>query len=77
LRRYLKDKSERLKRFVAAMGGLMVLVGTILLGFAVLATSGFLNVGLLLQQKYLLMFAFMMIVIGVVDAFAAIVIARW
>ena len=59
------------------MGGFLIIVGIILLGIAVLAVSGFLNVGLMLERKYLLMFAFAMILVGLLDTFSAIIIARW
>lgn len=62
---------------MAALGGFMILVGVVLFGIAVLASSGFLNVGLLLERKYLLAFAVLAVSIGLFDTIAAIVIARW
>jgi len=55
----------------------MILSGIILLGIAILTASGFLNVGLMLERKYLLTFALLMVGVGVLDTFAAIIIARW
>ncbi len=55
----------------------MILVGVVLLGIAVLASSGFLNVGWLLERKYLLTFAVLAVSVGLFDTLAAIVIARW
>lgn len=66
-----------LRKFVAAVGGFMILVGVVLFGIAVLASSGFLNVGVLLERKYLLIFAVLAVSVGLFDAIAAIVIARW
>lgn len=55
----------------------MILAGIMLLGIAILAASGFLNVGLILERKYLLTFALPMVVVGLFDTFAAIILARW
>jgi hypothetical protein len=55
----------------------MILVGVVLLGIALLASSGFLNLGLMLEGKYLVTFALLVVVAGLFDAFAAVVIARW
>ena len=62
---------------MAVAGGLMILVGVVLLGIALLASSGFLNLGLMLEGKYLVAFALLVVVAGLFDTFAAVVIARW
>ena len=64
-------------KLVAMVGGFLIVTGIVLLGIAALALSGFLDVSILLQRKYLLIFATAMIVLGLVDTFTAIVIARW
>ncbi len=74
---YLRHKSRYLKKLVAMAGGFLILVGMILLGIAALALSGYLNVGIMLENKYLLTFAVVMTAIGLLDIFAAVVIARW
>jgi hypothetical protein len=58
-------------------GGFLMLVGMILLGLAALALSGYLNVGMMLENKYLLTFAVVMTAVGLLDIFAAVIIARW
>ena len=55
----------------------MILIGVVLLGIALLYPSGLLNVGLMLERKYLTTFALLVMAAGLFDAFAAIVIARW
>ena len=55
----------------------MILVGVVLFGIAILASSGFLNVGLMLEGKYLMVFASLVLLVGLFDTFAAFVIARW
>jgi hypothetical protein len=77
LRRRLVKKWRRLRKLVAPVGGFMILAGVILLGFAVLASSGFLNVGLMFERKYVLTFTILIALIGLFDTFAALVIARW
>jgi len=59
------------------IGGFLTLIGIILLGIAALAFFGYLNVGLFLERKYLLTFAIVMVVVGLLDTFSAIIIARW
>jgi hypothetical protein len=59
------------------MGGFLILAGIILLGVAALALFGFLDVGLLLSMKYVLVFASGLIVVGLLDTMSAIIIARW
>jgi hypothetical protein len=58
-------------------GGFLILTGMILLGLAALALSGYLNVGMMLENKYLLTFAVVMTAVGLLDIFAAVIIARW
>jgi hypothetical protein len=44
---------------------------------SILSLFGFFDVGVLLERKYLLMFAIAMVVVGLLDAFSAVIIARW
>jgi hypothetical protein len=44
---------------------------------AILAVSGFLNVGLLLDRKHLLMFALGILLLGLFDIVAAVIVSRW
>jgi hypothetical protein len=55
----------------------MILAGVVLLGMAALATTGFLSVELLLENKFVLTFSLLMVSVGLFDTFAAIIIARW
>jgi len=73
----LSRKGQRLTKITAIIGGFLILAGIILLGVAVLASLGYLKTGVLLENKYLPMFAVAMIVIGLLDTIAAVVIARW
>jgi len=73
----LRFKWRRMPKLIAMTGGFLILVGIILLGVAALAFFGYLNVGLFLERRYLLTFAIVLTAIGLLDAFSAIVIARW
>ena len=55
----------------------MILAGVMLLGVAVLASTGFLNAGLMFERKYVSTFAILIVLVGLFDIFAAVVIARW
>jgi hydrogenase-4 membrane subunit HyfE len=77
LKKSLIQKRPELHKLVAIVGGLLMLAGIIILGMAILAVSGFLNVGLLLDRKHLLMFALGILLLGLFDIVAAVVISRW
>ena len=70
-------KLSRTQKLVAVAGGFMILAGVVLLGMAALATTGFLSVELLLENKFVLTFSLLMVSVGLFDTFAAIIIARW
>jgi len=59
------------------IGGFLILTGIIMLGIAALAFFGYLNVNMLLERRYLLVFAVAMVAVGLLDTFSAIIIARW
>jgi hypothetical protein len=53
------------------------MLGIFLLGTAALAVTEYLDISLLLENKYLLVFAVAIVVVGLLDTFSAIIIARW
>ncbi len=73
----LRRKRISLRKLVAVVGGFLIMAGIILLGMAALAIIGYLNLGILFGQKYLLTFALLMLLVGLLDTFAAVIIARW
>lgn len=73
----MHGEQSRFPKFVAMIGGLLILIGIVLIGLSALAVSGFLNVGMLLERKYLLTFALVMVAAGLLDTCAAVIIARW
>ena len=66
-----------LPKLVVIVGGFIIVAGIVLLGMAALAVIGQLDVGMLLENKYLVTLATLLIVVGLLDAFSAIIIARW
>ena len=77
VKKALRNKLQSFRSLAAMIGGFLILMGIILLGIAVLALFGYLNVGMLLERKYLILFAVAMVVVGLLDTFLAIVLARW
>jgi putative flippase GtrA len=73
----LKGRNRELSRLATIVGGFLILAGTVLLGIAILAVSGFMTSNALLEPKYLLTFALAIFTIGILDFFSAIVLARW
>lgn len=61
----------------AIIGGFLIMVGIILLGFSALALFGYFETGTLLKNEYLLVFALVMVAVGLFDTLSAIIIARW
>lgn len=53
------------------------MMGILLLGITALALAGYLDMGLLLERGYFLAFAAVMMAVGLLDIFSAVVIARW
>ena len=73
----MDSEQSRFPKLVAMVGGLLILIGIVLIGLSALAISGFLDVGMLLEKKYLLTFALAMVAAGLLDTCAAVIIARW
>lgn len=73
----LKSRERRFPKLVAMIGGLLILIGIVLMGMSALAALGFLNAGLLLERKYLLMFALALVAAGLLDTCTAVIIAQW
>ncbi|PIU59210.1 hypothetical protein COS86_05465 [Candidatus Bathyarchaeota archaeon CG07_land_8_20_14_0_80_47_9] len=66
-----------LPKLVAVVGGFLTLAGLVLLGMATLSAAGYLNVSTLLETKHFLMVALVLVAVGLLDTFSAIIIARW
>lgn len=75
--RKLTSKRLSLSKLAAIIGGFIMFVGIISLGLAVLALLGYFNVGMLLEEKYLPIFAIAVLAVGLFDVIAAVVMARW
>lgn len=55
----------------------MILVGVLLLGIFALIAFGYLEPSVLIEQKQLLVFASIMIVVGVFDSVVGAIVSRW
>lgn len=73
----LRIKQKVLQKLIAVTGGFLILIGIILFGIAFLSLFGYLDVSILLERKYWLIFALTMVVVGLLDTFTALIIARW
>lgn len=73
----MHSKRVGLRQLVAMMGGFMIFIGIVLLGIAFLGFFGYFNVNILLERKYLLIFALALVVAGLLDFLTAIIMARW
>ena len=62
---------------MAVVGGFLTLAGLVLLGMATLSAAGYLNVSTLLETEHFLMVALVLVAVGLLDTFSAIIIARW
>jgi hypothetical protein len=77
VRKRVRRKWHSLPKLIAMMSGIIVLAGIVLLGIAVLGFFGYFDISLLLQNRYLSIFATAIVVIGLLDVLSAIIIARW
>jgi hypothetical protein len=59
------------------LGGFIILVGIVLFGLCALTIFGYLDPGLLLESKQLLVFACAITVIGLFDVIVGVITARW
>ena len=70
------DKKRRLL-ILSLMGGFMILVGILLFGLFMLIVFGYLEPGVLIEQKQLIVFASIMLVIGIFDFVVGVIISQW
>ena len=73
----MQNKPQHLSDLSAIVGGLLISMGIVMLGASMLSLFGFLDVGMLLESKYVLFFAVSVFAIGLLDVFSAVVISRW
>lgn len=73
----LLGKLHGLAKFVVIVGGFLILAGIVLMGISALAFFGFVDAGLILEKKYVFAFSLMIMGIGLLDSFSAVVISRW
>jgi len=62
---------------MALASGFLIMSGLVFLGLAALSSLGFLDVGNLLENRHVLLFALAVVAVGVFDMLSAIVMAYW
>ena len=70
-------RRKRLRKLVALASGFLIISGLVFLGLAALSSLGFLDIGNLLENRHVLLFALAVVLVGVFDMLSAIVMAYW
>jgi hypothetical protein len=65
-----------LNRFAVALGGLLIFVGIMIIGVFVLVFSGFVDVSILENEKYQMLFLGILLTIGIFDVMSGIILRR-
>ena len=70
-------RRKRLRKLAALASGFLIISGLVFLGLAALSSLGFLDIGNLLENRHVLLFALAVVLVGVFDMLSAIVMAYW
>ena len=65
-----------LRRIALAIGGFLIFLGLIIIGFFILAYLNVIDVNTLLNPEYRLLFILILLVLGVLDLVSAVILAR-
>lgn len=68
---------KRLRKILSLLGGFVVLIGVFLFGLCALVAFGYLDPGLLLEEKQVFVFASIMLIIGAFDMIVGVIVVRW
>ncbi len=63
-------------RIALAIGGFLIFLGLIIIGFFILAYLNVIDVNTLLNPDYRLLFILILLVLGVLDLVSAVILAR-
>ncbi len=64
------------RRIALAIGGFLIFLGLIIIGFFILAYLNLIDVNTLLNPEYRLLFILVLLVLGVLDLVSAVILAR-
>jgi hypothetical protein len=64
------------RRIALAIGGFLIFLGLIIIGFFILAYLNVIDVNTLLNTEYRLLFILILLVLGVLDLVSAVILAR-
>ena len=64
------------RRIALAIGGFLIFLGLIIIGFFILAYLNIIDVNTLLNPEYRLLFILILLVLSVLDLISAVILAR-
>lgn len=64
------------RRIALAIGGFLIFLGLIIIGFFILVYLNVIDVNTLLNPEYRLLFILILLVLGVLDLVSAVILAR-
>jgi len=67
---------RRLGKVAVAIGGFIIMVGMIMIGVFALAFFGIFDIGAFMNTKYLIVFMIALLITGVLDLIAGIILSR-
>jgi len=67
---------RRLGKVAVAIGGFIVMVGMVMIGVFALALFGIFDIGAFINTKYLVVFMIALLITGVLDVIAGIILSR-
>ena len=72
----LTANPRRLGKVAVAIGGFIIMVGMIMIGVFALAFLGIFDIGAFINTKYLVVFMIALLITGVLDLIAGIILSR-
>lgn len=72
----LGTNPRRLSKVAVAIGGFIIMVGMVMIGVSALASFGIFGIGAFTNTKYLAVFMIALLITGVLDVIAGIILSR-
>jgi len=67
---------RRLGKIAVAIGGFIIMVGMVMIGVFALAFFGIFDIGAFMNTKYIVVFMIALLITGVLDLIAGIILSR-
>lgn len=74
-RKPMTKNPRRLSKVAAALGGLLIMTGVVMIGIFALALFGILDISVFMDTKYLLLLTLVLLMIGIIDVVSGIILA--